>query len=65
MVHDLIHTRSGGTWSQRVSSYPKLRISPAWLTGQCRAAGLDILHGTTTPSGLSVIAAAKPAKDRR
>jgi hypothetical protein len=27
MVHDLLHIRENGTWVQKVSSYPKLRLS--------------------------------------
>jgi SAM-dependent methyltransferase len=60
MVHDLVHTRTGSTWAQQVSSYPKLRISTAWLVGQCRQAGLDVQHNTTGPGGLSIITAAAP-----
>lgn len=52
MVHDLIHTRSGSTWNQQVSSYPKLRISTAWLTSRCHEAGLDVQHNTTGAGGL-------------
>lgn len=62
MVHDLIHARSGGRWHQQVSSYPKLRLSSAWLAGQCQEAGLEIQHSTTGPSGLSVITATKPER---
>ncbi|MFI6033374.1 hypothetical protein ACIBBD_04175 [Streptomyces sp. NPDC051315] len=29
MVHDLIHTRAGDTWTFQVSGCPKLRLSPA------------------------------------
>jgi SAM-dependent methyltransferase len=29
LVHDILHERQGGTWTMRVSSYPKLRLSPA------------------------------------
>lgn len=62
MVHDLIHTRSGDTWNQDVSSYPKLRMSSAWLAGQCQKAGLEVTHSTVGPSGLSVIAATMPGR---
>lgn len=60
MVHDLIHARSGGTWHQQVSSYPKLRMSGTWLAGQCQEAGLEIQHSTTGPGGLSIITATRP-----
>ena len=59
MVHDLVHTRSGSTWNQQVSSYPKLRISPGWLTRGCHEAGLEVQHDTVRPSALRVITAIK------
>lgn len=30
-VHDLLHEREDGRWRLRVSSYPKLRLDPAWV----------------------------------
>ncbi len=30
-VHDVLHERASGTWHMRVSSYPKLRLSPEWV----------------------------------
>lgn len=59
MVHDLIHTRSGSTWDQQVSSYPKLRISSGWLTAQCQQAGLRIQHDAARPSGLRTLTATR------
>jgi SAM-dependent methyltransferase len=64
LVHDLIHTRSGHTWHQQVSSYPKLRISSTWLTGRCHEAGLDIQHNTAGPGGLRIITATKPGENQ-
>lgn len=65
IVHDLIHTRSGGTWNQQVSSYPKLRISSTWLTRCCHEAGLDVQHSAAGPGSLRIITATKPGKDQR
>ncbi|OLZ74805.1 SAM-dependent methyltransferase [Streptomyces sp. IMTB 2501] len=59
MVHDLIHTRTGATWELRVSAYPKLRISPAWLVECCGGLGLDVRHSAEGPRGLHVIVAVK------
>lgn len=42
IVHDLLHTRTNGSWQQRASSYPTLRIASSWLVEQCRAAGLHV-----------------------
>ncbi|WP_404952670.1 class I SAM-dependent methyltransferase [Streptomyces sp. 147326] len=60
MVHDLLHTRTNGTWSLHSSSYPKLRISTAWLTAQCHATGLEISHNATGERGLHILHARKP-----
>jgi SAM-dependent methyltransferase len=58
-VHDLIHTRSGGTWQLHTGNYPKLRLCPAWVVARCRAAGLHITHDSTGPRGLHLITAVK------
>ncbi|MER7083569.1 Methyltransferase domain-containing protein [Saccharopolyspora kobensis] len=55
LVHDLLHVRSGNGWALEVSSYPKLRLPPAWLTEQCRAAGLQVWRETTGPRGLCTL----------
>lgn len=60
LVHDLLHTRHDGAWHLKTSSYPKLRLSPQWLTDECRTAGLDIHHDETGPRGLRVLHAVKP-----
>ncbi|MFI6980953.1 class I SAM-dependent methyltransferase [Embleya sp. NPDC050154] len=59
MVHDLLHTRSGDTWSLRAGSYPKLRIASDWLNEQCRRAGLEIRDDTTGPRGMRILHAVK------
>ncbi|WP_433239534.1 methyltransferase domain-containing protein [Streptosporangium sp. CA-135522] len=59
MVHDLLHTRSGDTWTLRASAYPKLRISPDWLAGQCRNAGLEIRRDEIGPRGMRVVVAGR------
>ena len=41
LVHDILHEREGGTWQMRVSSYRKLRLSPAVVTAALKAARLD------------------------
>jgi SAM-dependent methyltransferase len=41
LVHDVIHERhENGTWNMKVSSYKKLRLSPAALTEAVEAAGM-------------------------
>jgi len=40
-AHDLLHERDGERWRLRVSSYPKLRLSPDWVVQTLRGLGLD------------------------
>lgn len=63
LVHDLLHTRCDGVWTQRVGSYPKLRLGVGWLADQCRAAGLDIRRDEVGPGGMRVLHAVKPRCD--
>jgi SAM-dependent methyltransferase len=41
-VHDVLHERDGGQWQLRVSSYPKLRLSPAWVVNVLTSHGLTV-----------------------
>ena len=61
LVHDLIYTRDAASsnWSLNKSSYPKLRLSPAWLIEQLNTAGLTV--ESQGPAGrLLQITARKP-----
>ncbi|MDG4856730.1 class I SAM-dependent methyltransferase [Streptomyces sp. T-3] len=60
LVHDLLHTRHDSNWQLQTGSYPKLRLSPQWLTAQCRTAGLDIRRDEVGPRGLRVLHVIKP-----
>ena len=42
VVHDLLHERRGTSWSMRVSSYRKLRLSPGWITAALERTGLSV-----------------------
>ncbi|MBO0872527.1 MAG: methyltransferase domain-containing protein [Pseudonocardia sp.] len=63
LVHDLLHTRSDGEWTQQVGSYPKLRLGAGWLADQCHAAGLGIRRDEVGPGGMRVLHAVKPKCD--
>jgi hypothetical protein len=39
-VHDLLHERTSAGWTLRVSSYPKLRVSPEWARAALDRLGL-------------------------
>ncbi|MCG8590191.1 MAG: class I SAM-dependent methyltransferase [Proteobacteria bacterium] len=41
-VHDLLHERGDAGWSLRVSSYPKLRLDPAFVADALSRAGLRV-----------------------
>jgi 2-polyprenyl-3-methyl-5-hydroxy-6-metoxy-1,4-benzoquinol methylase len=58
MVHDLLHEKENGRWRQSVSSYPKLRLAPAWLMSKLSALGCSVTRADT-PSGMVRIVATK------
>jgi 2-polyprenyl-3-methyl-5-hydroxy-6-metoxy-1,4-benzoquinol methylase len=58
-VHDVLHQREGAVWRLRVSSYPKLRLAPAWVAERLSSLGLAV-HRDTTSGGMIRIAARKP-----
>ncbi|MHB8476873.1 MAG: class I SAM-dependent methyltransferase [Steroidobacteraceae bacterium] len=41
-VHDLLYERRGPAWQFKVSSYRKLRLSPAWVAGALDEAGFSV-----------------------
>lgn len=42
-VHDLLHERGSNGWTFKVSSYPKLRLDPAWVAGLFEAKGNQVM----------------------
>lgn len=54
-MHDLLHTRSGDTWTQQIGSYPKLRISAEWLADQCQQSSLMVQHDGSGPRGMRLL----------
>lgn len=61
-VHDLLHTRTGGTWTFQASSYPKLRLDAEWLGAECAAAGLTVRRNEPGPRGMRLVVAVKEAR---
>lgn len=43
-VTDLLHERSGGQWTQKVSSYTKLRLRSADVERMVRQCGFELVH---------------------
>jgi SAM-dependent methyltransferase len=58
MVHDLLHEKGNGRWRQTVSSYPKLRLAPAWVMSKLEQLEFNV-NRDTTPSGMVRIVAIK------
>ncbi|MER6582855.1 class I SAM-dependent methyltransferase [Nonomuraea sp. NPDC001023] len=64
LVHDVLYTRTGDTWNQQASSYPKLRLGADWLAAQCAAAGLAVRRDETGPRGMRLLIAVKAGAER-
>jgi SAM-dependent methyltransferase len=58
VVHDLLHEKENGRWRQVISSYPKLRLAPAWAIAKLSELGF-IVKRDATPSGMVRIVATK------
>ncbi|MGO8829040.1 MAG: class I SAM-dependent methyltransferase [Steroidobacteraceae bacterium] len=41
-VHDVLHERVASNWQLRLSSYPKLRLSPEWVVNTLTARGFSV-----------------------
>jgi hypothetical protein len=61
-VHDLLHERDGAQWRLRVSSYPKLRLAPAYVAGALSARGLRVQR-QAAQGGMVRIVARKSASE--
>jgi SAM-dependent methyltransferase len=60
-VHDLVYSRNPtrpSQWNLEKSSYPKLRLAPAWVADELTAAGLE-LHPIGSAGRLSLAVAIK------
>lgn len=64
IVHDLVHQREGGSWRLRVSSYPKLRLSPQWAVERLSTLGLAAISDTLPGGMIRVTARMPPAEFR-
>jgi SAM-dependent methyltransferase len=58
VVHDLLHEKENGRWRQAISSYPKLRLAPAWVISKLSELTFSVTRDTT-PSGMVRIVATK------
>lgn len=51
-VHDVVYTLEGDGWRMRTSSYPKLRLAPAWIVDRLSNAGVQVRYHHQQPSGM-------------
>jgi SAM-dependent methyltransferase len=56
VVNDIVHERVGNTWSMKVSSYTKLRLSPEWVMDALRSVGLNPTASSGPRGMLQVVA---------
>lgn len=59
-VHDALHERDGGQWRLRLSSYPKLRLSPEWVLSVLRSLGFTVRREPGLSGMVRVIAQQRP-----
>ncbi len=55
-VHDVLHERASGTWHMRVSSYPKLRLSPDWVVETLKSRGFGVRRETGLGGMIRIVA---------
>lgn len=59
-VHDVLHERDGGGWRLRLSSYPKLRLSPEWVVTALTSLGFTVRREPGISGMVRVIALQSP-----
>jgi hypothetical protein len=59
-VHDVLHERDGDQWRLRISSYPKLRLSPEWVVTILTSLGFTVRREPGLSGMVRVIAQRKP-----
>jgi 2-polyprenyl-3-methyl-5-hydroxy-6-metoxy-1,4-benzoquinol methylase len=57
-VHDVLNEKEQDQWRQKISSYPKLRLAPAWVESTLMELGLEIRRDIY-PSGMARIVGTK------
>ena len=61
LVHDIVHELQNGTWSMRVSHYPKLRLDPNMVMGILEQCGLGVARDPG-PRGMVQIVATRESR---
>jgi hypothetical protein len=55
-VHDMLHGRASGIGHMRVSSYPKLRLSPDWVVETLKSRGFGVRRETGLGGMIRIVA---------
>jgi SAM-dependent methyltransferase len=63
-VYDLVHERQGERWTQRVSSYRKLRLTTEWVSAALRDAGFQIEQQAGPGGMVRLVARLRTARAR-
>jgi 2-polyprenyl-3-methyl-5-hydroxy-6-metoxy-1,4-benzoquinol methylase len=61
-VHDVLHEREGGQWRLRISSYPKLRLSPAYVADALSLRGLRVQRQSAHSGMVRIVARKSPSE---
>jgi 2-polyprenyl-3-methyl-5-hydroxy-6-metoxy-1,4-benzoquinol methylase len=56
MVHDMLQEKENGRWRQAVSSYPKLRLAPAWVMSKLLELGFSVNRDATLGGMVRIVA---------
>jgi SAM-dependent methyltransferase len=56
VVHDLLYEKEHGRWRQAVSSYPKLRLAPAWVMVKLSALGFTVKRDANAGGMVRIVA---------
>lgn len=59
-VYDLLHERVGTQWNQRVSSYRKLRLAPAWVSAKLQDVGFQVTRDAGLSGMIRLVASVRP-----
>lgn len=58
-VYDLLHERRGTEWTQHVSAYRKVRLTPEWVSAALRQAGFQVMREAGLSGMVRLVAQAR------
>jgi SAM-dependent methyltransferase len=54
-VYDVVNSKEQGRWRQSVSSYPKLRLAPEWVTAKLSGLGFSVRREATASGMVRIV----------